>query len=300
MNIKRDRQGNFLKCKARWVLRGFQDKQKWDQQTDSPAASRPGFRMACQLASNHSWTLTHMDIKTAFLQGDRYDDTRNVLNYCSSQRSRSSPYIAARIKKPAYGLNDAPRRWFNIIDHSLRSYGCVPTRGDRSTYVLYSNSCRASENEKVSTETVSKVADNDMLDRILDPHRGNNSKGFAPCGVICLHVDDLFMAGKKEFDNRVLERLRADYNIGSEDTNGIAFVGQRIRWVKGNGATASHIQVDQQLAVDDLHEIVFERSLRYTVYPLFTHRVPLCIRHDKLVAIPYALPIVLQVFTKRF
>ena len=74
LNIKRDRQGNFLKCKARWVLRGFQDKQKWDQQTDSPAASRPGFRMACQLAAHHNWTLTHMDIKTAFLQGDRYDD----------------------------------------------------------------------------------------------------------------------------------------------------------------------------------------------------------------------------------
>ena len=65
-----------------------------------------------------------------------------------------------------------------------------------------------------------------------------------------------------EFDARVLKRLRADYNIGSEDTDDIAFVGQRIRWIKGNGATAPHIQVDQQLAVDDLHEIVFERSLK--------------------------------------
>ena len=61
---------------------------------------------------------------------------------------------------------------------------------------------------------------------------------------------------------RVLKRLRSDYNIGSEDTDDIAFVGQRIRWIKGNGATAPHIRVDQQLAVDDLHEIVFERSLK--------------------------------------
>ncbi len=30
LTIKRDKQGNFQKCKARWVLRGFQDKQKWD------------------------------------------------------------------------------------------------------------------------------------------------------------------------------------------------------------------------------------------------------------------------------
>ena len=44
--VKRDRDGNFLKCEARWVLRGFQDNQN-EQQKDSPAASRPGFRMAC-------------------------------------------------------------------------------------------------------------------------------------------------------------------------------------------------------------------------------------------------------------
>ena len=37
LTIKTDKQGNFLKAKARWVLRGFQDKQKDYKQTDSPA-----------------------------------------------------------------------------------------------------------------------------------------------------------------------------------------------------------------------------------------------------------------------
>ena len=53
--LKRDKDGNFLKTKARWVLRGFQDKQKNDQQTDSPAASRSGFRLAIQAAANKGW-----------------------------------------------------------------------------------------------------------------------------------------------------------------------------------------------------------------------------------------------------
>ena len=44
---KTDKQSNFLKANARWVLRGFQDKQKECQQTDSPASTRPGFRMSC-------------------------------------------------------------------------------------------------------------------------------------------------------------------------------------------------------------------------------------------------------------
>ena len=83
LTVKKDRDGNFLKCKARWVLRGFQDKQKWDQQTDSPTSSRPSFRLACQLAASRSWALHHLDLKTAFLQGEDYDPLRDV---CASFR----------------------------------------------------------------------------------------------------------------------------------------------------------------------------------------------------------------------
>ena len=38
------------------------------------------------------------------------------------------PNIAARLKKHAYGMNDAPRRWLNILDKALCSYGMVPTK----------------------------------------------------------------------------------------------------------------------------------------------------------------------------
>ena len=78
LTTKTDKDGNFLKCKARWVLKGFQDKQKDTQQTDSPAASRAGFRCATQLAANKRWNLFHMDLKTAFLQGEAYDDTQGI------------------------------------------------------------------------------------------------------------------------------------------------------------------------------------------------------------------------------
>ena len=68
LTIKTDKQGNFLKAKARWVLRGFQDKQKEYQQTDSPASTRPRFRMSCQMAASKSWNIFHIDLKTAFFQ----------------------------------------------------------------------------------------------------------------------------------------------------------------------------------------------------------------------------------------
>ena len=65
LTIERDKDGTFQKCKARWVLRGFQDRQKDFQQTDSPTATRPGFRLACQLAANRQWDIGQIDLKTA-------------------------------------------------------------------------------------------------------------------------------------------------------------------------------------------------------------------------------------------
>ena len=67
LTIKYDKNNNFDKCKARWVLRGFQDKQKDFQQTDSPTATRPGFRLTCQYAANNNTDLMHVDLKLSLI-----------------------------------------------------------------------------------------------------------------------------------------------------------------------------------------------------------------------------------------
>ena len=47
LTVKVDKNGYFSQFKARWVCRGFQDKFAWDQQRDSPTATRYGFRFGC-------------------------------------------------------------------------------------------------------------------------------------------------------------------------------------------------------------------------------------------------------------
>jgi len=136
LTVKRDKDGNFLKCKARWVLRGFLDKQVWHIQTDSPTSTRPGFRLQCQAAASNQWDLLHIDLKTAFLQGDTFSGQREVVCQLPPEAGLP-PYMAARLKRAAYGLNDAPRLWWNKLDAKLRNYGFVPTRADRCCYVLY-------------------------------------------------------------------------------------------------------------------------------------------------------------------
>ena len=73
LTVKVDQSGYFSKFKARFVCRGFQDKHAWEQQTDSPTATRYGFRLVAQSAANNFWDLFHLDLKTAFLQGEHYN-----------------------------------------------------------------------------------------------------------------------------------------------------------------------------------------------------------------------------------
>ena len=76
--------------------------------------------MGCQMAPSKSWDLFHIDLKTAFLQGQSYDVNRDVVSHLPE--AGHPPYIAARLKKPACGMNDdAPRRWWNILDKALRT-----------------------------------------------------------------------------------------------------------------------------------------------------------------------------------
>ena len=98
LTTKRNQDGSFQKCKARWVLRGFQDKQPWDQQTDSPTSTRPAFRLACQHAANEGWSFSHVDLKTAFLQGDDYDSLRGFVCQLPPE-AEHPPYMGARLKK---------------------------------------------------------------------------------------------------------------------------------------------------------------------------------------------------------
>ena len=55
--------------------------------------------------------------------------------------------IAARLKKPSYGMNDVLRRWWNTLDEALLNYGMIPTRAGWCCYVLYSLQSRKQARE---------------------------------------------------------------------------------------------------------------------------------------------------------
>ena len=158
----------------------------------------------------------HVDLKTAFLQGEEFDASRDVI--CQLPPEAGEPWWkAARMKKPGYGLNDAPRRWWNKIDTSLRSYGLVPTRADRCCYVLYKDKTKTTG--KVVTLPTNKTSSPlDTLDQAIEyltsPVQGSPGMNRQTSGVVCLHVDDLFMIGDTDFKRNVYDKLVKQYAVG--------------------------------------------------------------------------------------
>ena len=70
------------------------------------------------------------------------------------------------------------------------------------------------------------------IDYLTDPVSASPGCGRVTSGVICLHVDDLFMTGDDEFVRDIYQKLTKEYAVGSEDKNNIEFCGQRIHCQK--------------------------------------------------------------------
>ena len=80
--------------------------------------------MSCQIAANKSCNIFHIDLKRAFLQGQSHNVNRDVVCQLPPEAGHP-PHIAAKTVKNAYGMNDATRRWWNILDKALCSYGIL-------------------------------------------------------------------------------------------------------------------------------------------------------------------------------
>ena len=62
-------------------------------------------------------------------------------------------------------------------------------------------------------------------------------------------------------DQRILSRVRKDFQVGSEDWNDVTFTRQRIRWIK-DSQSGSFIEVRQLKAIEELEEIPVERNTK--------------------------------------
>ena len=77
--MKCDSKGNIEKYKARLVEKGFTQREEIDyNETFSLVSCKDSFRIIMALVAHYDLELHRMDVKTAFLNGDLYEDVYNA------------------------------------------------------------------------------------------------------------------------------------------------------------------------------------------------------------------------------
>jgi hypothetical protein len=127
--LKRDEAGAIVKHKACLVARGFVQWEGIDfDDTFAPVARMESARLLFALAAQEGWRVHHMDVKSAFLNGDLKEV---YVHQPSGFAIPDKEGKVLRLRKALYGLRQAPRAWNAKLDSTLMGmgFGQKPTRG---------------------------------------------------------------------------------------------------------------------------------------------------------------------------
>ena len=120
--------------KARLVAKGYAQTHGVDyEKTFAPVAKMTIVRTVIALATTKGWHLHQMDVKNAFLQGELEEEVYMVQP--PSFNSSTHPKAICRLKKPRYGLNQAPRACHSKITQYLHRIGFHMSKLDNSLYI---------------------------------------------------------------------------------------------------------------------------------------------------------------------
>ena len=130
---KRDIHGNIKKFKARWVVHG--DKQIKDidyTETFAPVTKLTTIRILFTLVATLDLELDHLDVVSAFLNGDI--DTTVYLKH--PQGFILDDHSCCELKKSLYGLCQAARSWYTKLNDVLQEVQYHRLWSDMAVWIL--------------------------------------------------------------------------------------------------------------------------------------------------------------------
>ena len=126
--------GSLDRYKARWVLRGFTQREGIDfDETFSPVVKPATIRTVLSLALSSDWSIHQLDVKNAFLNGTLIETV--YARQPSGFTDPRFPDKVCRLNKSLYGLKQAPRAWFQRFASFIASAGFIGSKSDSSLFV---------------------------------------------------------------------------------------------------------------------------------------------------------------------
>ena len=132
--LKKDATGGFERFKARLVVKGFRQKEGVDyDEVFAPVSKFTSARALFSKAAAEGMEIHHVDIKTAFLNGELEE---TIYMQQPPGFEEGPPGMACRLIKSLYGLKQAPRAWYTRLIKELELYGFKASPADPSLFTL--------------------------------------------------------------------------------------------------------------------------------------------------------------------
>lgn len=132
--LKRDSDGNITRYKARLVAKGFTQKYGEDfKETFSPVVRHCSIRLLLALAVQFDLKIDHLDVQTAFLNGDLREEI--YMQQPEGFMCPGSENKVYRLRKAVYGLKQASRSWYEKVKDVLLSLGYTQCKQEDCIFI---------------------------------------------------------------------------------------------------------------------------------------------------------------------
>ena len=132
--LKKNPHGDVIKHKARLVVKGYSQRKGVDyDEIYAPVVRFETIRLLIALAALKDWQIHHLDVKSAFLNGE----IKEVI-YVKQPEGflvKGKEGWVLRLKKALYGLKQAPRAWYFKLHSCLHSLGFIKSAYEQSLYL---------------------------------------------------------------------------------------------------------------------------------------------------------------------
>lgn len=129
-----------VRYRARLVAKGFMQKKGVDyDETFSPVVRHATLRLLFALAIKLNLDITHLDVTTAFLNGD-LEETIFMQKPEGFPDSQANGKVL-KLKKAIYGLKQSSRAWYKKVDDCLLGIGYKRSKVESCLYTKINNGC---------------------------------------------------------------------------------------------------------------------------------------------------------------
>jgi hypothetical protein len=134
--VKTHPDGTLAKLRARLMARGFQQRQGIDfQATFAPVAKYNTLWILLALCSHHGWSIIHLDVKTAYLNGTLREEVY-IYQSCGYVIPGKEGLVC-KVTKAKYGLKQSGCCWYFNVDDTICHFGMIHSIADTNLYYLF-------------------------------------------------------------------------------------------------------------------------------------------------------------------